>query len=52
MSFYKRLAANNLLALNFPKKYGGQEADCMTCAILIEEMAKVSKPTHAYCGRI
>ena len=41
MEFYKRLAANNLLAMHFPKKYGGQEADCITCALLIEEMAKV-----------
>jgi len=42
MDFYKCLADNKLLALNFPKKYGGQEADVVTCAILIEEMAKVS----------
>ena len=41
MDFYKRLAREKLLALNFPKKYGGQEADTVTCAILIEEMAKV-----------
>jgi butyryl-CoA dehydrogenase len=41
MDFYKRLAANNLLAINFPKKYGGQDADCIICTILIEEMAKV-----------
>jgi butyryl-CoA dehydrogenase len=42
MDFYKRLAANNLLAMNFPKEYGGQEADCVTCALFIEEMAKIS----------
>ena len=41
MDFYKRLAENDLLALNFPKKYGGKEADVVTCAILIEEMAKI-----------
>ncbi|RJR47080.1 MAG: acyl-CoA dehydrogenase, partial [Desulfobacteraceae bacterium] len=41
MEFYKRLAEKNLLALNFPKKYGGQEADTITCAILIEEMSKI-----------
>lgn len=41
MGFYKRLAEKKLLALNFPKKYGGQEADTVTCAIMIEEMAKV-----------
>lgn len=41
MDFYKKLAENDYLALNFPKKYGGKEADVITCAILIEEMAKV-----------
>lgn len=41
MDFYKRLAEKNLLALNFPRKYGGQEADAVTCAILIEEMSKI-----------
>jgi alkylation response protein AidB-like acyl-CoA dehydrogenase len=40
MGFYKHLAANHLLAINFPRKYGGQEADCTTCAILIEELSK------------
>jgi alkylation response protein AidB-like acyl-CoA dehydrogenase len=42
MEFYRLLAENKLLALNFPKKYGGQEADVVTCAILIHEMAKLS----------
>jgi alkylation response protein AidB-like acyl-CoA dehydrogenase len=42
VSFYKRLAEKHLLAINFPKEYGGQEADCMTCAILIEEISKFS----------
>jgi alkylation response protein AidB-like acyl-CoA dehydrogenase len=42
MSFYKHLAANHLLAINFPREYGGQEADCTTCAILIEELSKFS----------
>lgn len=42
MTFYKRLGANNLLGINFPKEYGGQEADCMTCVLLIEEMSKLS----------
>jgi len=41
MDFYKKLAENDYLALNFPKKYGGKEADVITCAILIEEMAKI-----------
>jgi alkylation response protein AidB-like acyl-CoA dehydrogenase len=41
-NFYKRLAENHLLGINFPKEYGGQEADCMTCALLIEEMSKYS----------
>ncbi len=41
-NFYKWLAKNHLLAINFPKEYGGQEADCMTCAILIEELSKFS----------
>jgi alkylation response protein AidB-like acyl-CoA dehydrogenase len=42
MDFYRLLAENKLLALNFPKKYGGQEADVVTCAILIHEIAKLS----------
>ncbi len=41
MDFYKKLAENDYLALNFPKKYGGKDADVVTCAILIEEMAKI-----------
>lgn len=41
MDFYKKLAENYYLALNFPKKYGGKDADVVTCAILIEEMAKI-----------
>jgi alkylation response protein AidB-like acyl-CoA dehydrogenase len=41
-NFYKVLAANHLLGINFPKEYGGQEADCTTCAILIEELSKFS----------
>ena len=42
MKFYKRLAAENLLGINFPSEYGGWDADSVTCAILIEEMAKIS----------
>ncbi len=42
MGFYKKLAKDRLLALNFPKHFGGQEYDCLRCAILIEEMAKLS----------
>jgi alkylation response protein AidB-like acyl-CoA dehydrogenase len=42
MEFYKKLAAHNLLGINFPKQYGGLEADCITCALLIEELSKYS----------
>jgi len=42
MEFYKKLADNNLLGINFPKQYGGLEADCITCALLIEELSKYS----------
>jgi alkylation response protein AidB-like acyl-CoA dehydrogenase len=42
MSFYKKLADHNLLGINFPKEYGGWEADCITCALLIEEISKFS----------
>lgn len=41
MAFYKRLAAKSLLGMNFPRECGGQDADCMTCALLIEETAKI-----------
>jgi alkylation response protein AidB-like acyl-CoA dehydrogenase len=42
INFYKDLAGHHLLGINFPKEYGGQEADCMTCALLIEEISKFS----------
>ena len=34
-------AANNYLGINYPLKYGGREADTMTCAYLIKEMSKL-----------
>ena len=42
MPFYKKMADNNLLGINYPKKYGGSDADCVTAAILIEELSKYS----------
>jgi alkylation response protein AidB-like acyl-CoA dehydrogenase len=42
MSFYKKMAENNLIGINYPKKYGGSDADCITGAILIEELSKYS----------
>ena len=41
MDFYKRVGAKGLLGINFPGKYGGQDADVWTCALLIEEMSKL-----------
>ena len=35
------LADNNYLGINYPLKYGGREADTMTCAYLIKEMSKL-----------
>jgi alkylation response protein AidB-like acyl-CoA dehydrogenase len=42
MSFYKKMADNQFIGINYPKKYGGQDADCITAAILIEELSKYS----------
>ena len=41
MDFYKRMGAKGLLGINFPSKYGGQDADVSMCALLIEEMSKL-----------
>jgi alkylation response protein AidB-like acyl-CoA dehydrogenase len=42
MAFYRKMADNHLLGINYPKKYGGLDADCVTAAILIEELSKIS----------
>jgi butyryl-CoA dehydrogenase len=45
MEFYMQLAEDGLLGINFPEKYGGKNADCITCALLIEETSK-------YCSSV
>lgn len=42
MQFFHKLAKHRLLAMNFPRYFGGQESDSITCALFIEEIAKIS----------
>jgi butyryl-CoA dehydrogenase len=48
LDFFKKIGRDGFLGINLPKKYGGREADTITCCLLMEEVSYIC-PGVAVC---